>query len=145
MSLLTKNYKLLKPELTDAPPDITAMNPNWDTVDELLKTLSEDSGVVISPTEPETGDVWIDTDDDSSGGGGVTSVNNQTGDVIIDARSLDVYTKTETNNLLDQKSNSNHTHTLTALGAAPAYTYGTSDMTAGQTALETGKIYLMYE
>ena len=34
--LTTKNYKLKKPELTDSPPDITVMNPNWDTVDEKL-------------------------------------------------------------------------------------------------------------
>lgn len=30
-------------------------------------------------------------------------------------------------------------------GKAPAYTYGTTDMTAGTSALETGKLYLMYE
>lgn len=34
--LTTKNYKLKKPELTDSPPDITVMNPNWDLVDEKL-------------------------------------------------------------------------------------------------------------
>lgn len=28
---------------------------------------------------------------------------------------------------------------------APAYTYGTEDMTAGTTELETGKLYFMYE
>lgn len=28
---------------------------------------------------------------------------------------------------------------------APAYTYGTADMTAGVSPLETGTIYLMYE
>lgn len=34
--LTTTNYKLKKPELTDSPPDITVMNPNWDLVDEKL-------------------------------------------------------------------------------------------------------------
>lgn len=34
---------------------------------------------------------------------------------------------------------------LTNLGAAPAYTYGTTDLTAGSSPLETGKIYLVYE
>lgn len=28
---------------------------------------------------------------------------------------------------------------------APAYTYGTADMTAGTSALETGKLYFVYE
>lgn len=34
---------------------------------------------------------------------------------------------------------------LTNLGAAPAYTYGTADLTAGTSALETGKLYFVYE
>lgn len=29
----TTNYNLVKPELTDSPPDITVMNQNWDTID----------------------------------------------------------------------------------------------------------------
>ena len=33
----------------------------------------------------------------------------------------------------------------TNLGAAPAYTYGTDDLTAGTSALETGKLYFVYE
>lgn len=32
----TTNYKLKKIELTDSPPDITVINPNWDTIDEKL-------------------------------------------------------------------------------------------------------------
>ena len=35
--------------------------------------------------------------------------------------------------------------TPASIGAAPAYTYGTSDLTAGSSALATGKIYLCYE
>lgn len=35
--------------------------------------------------------------------------------------------------------------TPASIGAAPAYTYGTADLTAGSSALETGKIYLCYE
>lgn len=34
---------------------------------------------------------------------------------------------------------------LTNLGAAPAYEYSTTDLTAGTSALETGKIYIVYE
>lgn len=37
MSLYTTNYNFIKPELTDAPPDITVMNPNWDKTEEELK------------------------------------------------------------------------------------------------------------
>ena len=35
----------------------------------------------------------------------------------------------------------NHTHNE----YAPAYTYGTEDLTAGSSALETGKLYFVYE
>lgn len=41
------------------------------------------------------------------------------------------YTETEVDNLLSEK--------------APAYTYGTDDLTAGTSALETGKLYFVYE
>ena len=35
--------------------------------------------------------------------------------------------------------------TPTEIGAAPAYSYGTSDLTAGTSKLETGKLYFVYE
>lgn len=34
---------------------------------------------------------------------------------------------------------------LSDIEAAPAYTYGTSDLTAGSSPLATGKLYLVYE
>ena len=37
----TTNYNLNKIELTDSPPDITVLNPNFDTIDTQLKTLSD--------------------------------------------------------------------------------------------------------
>lgn len=39
----TTNYNLVKPELTDSPPDITVMNPNWDTIDEKLREFEEEN------------------------------------------------------------------------------------------------------
>lgn len=35
--------------------------------------------------------------------------------------------------------------TPSAIGAAPAYAYGTDDLTAGESTLETGKLYFVYE
>lgn len=40
MSVKTTNLKLIKPELTDAA-DITAMNGNWDIIDEQIGQLQE--------------------------------------------------------------------------------------------------------
>ena len=42
-------------------------------------------------------------------------------------------------------ADSGHTHTPASIGAAPAYSYGTADLTAGVSALETGKLYFVYE
>ncbi|MEG1497082.1 MAG: hypothetical protein RR385_06860 [Clostridiales bacterium] len=39
--LHTTNYNLNKIELADAPPDITVLNKNWDTLDTKLKTCSD--------------------------------------------------------------------------------------------------------
>lgn len=36
----TANYQLKKIELTDAPPDITVLNPNWDAVDGAMATAA---------------------------------------------------------------------------------------------------------
>lgn len=41
MAQYTTNYNLTKIDLTDAPPDITVLNSNWDTIDEMLKTIAE--------------------------------------------------------------------------------------------------------
>ena len=38
MASKTTNYQLHKIDLTDAPPDITVLNQNWDTVDDILKS-----------------------------------------------------------------------------------------------------------
>lgn len=39
----------------------------------------------------------------------------------------------------------NHAVTLASIGAAPAYTYGTEDLTAGTSELATGTLYFVYE
>lgn len=40
MSKLTSNFSLVKPEKTD-PADITAMNNNWDVIDDTLAQLGD--------------------------------------------------------------------------------------------------------
>lgn len=54
----------------------------------------------------------------------------------------DLYT-TSTAHILN-KSNP-HSVTAAQVGAAPAYSYGTADMTSGTSALETGKLYFVHE
>ena len=55
-----------------------------------------------------------------------------TGEVkTVGAPTVDTYSKTEVDNKLNAK--------------APAYTYGTTDLTPGVSPLETGKLYFVYE
>lgn len=73
----------------------------------------------------------------------------------VGAPVADAYSKTETdskinaakkeaNNHANNKSNP-HGVTCAQIGAAPAYSYGTTDLTAGVSALETGKLHFVYE
>lgn len=39
MPTLTPNYNLIKPAGTDSPPDLTALNSNWDIIDAALKSI----------------------------------------------------------------------------------------------------------
>lgn len=65
------------------------------------------------------------------------------------------YTESEMDTKLAGKSDTGHTHTPASIGAAPAshthseyapaYTYGTEDLTAGVSELATGKLYFVYE
>ena len=55
-----------------------------------------------------------------------------TGEIkTVGAPQTDSYTKTEVDNKLAKK--------------APSYAYGADDLIAGQSSLETGKLYFVYE
>lgn len=73
----------------------------------------------------------------------------ETGEVRkVGSPQVDVYSKAEIDTKLStHTTNKNNPHGVTAsqIGAAPAYTYGTADLTAGTSQLETGKLYFVYE
>lgn len=55
MPSYTTNYNLHKIELADKPADITVINPNWDFIDQMLKTLEESaSGMFITAEDLHT-------------------------------------------------------------------------------------------
>lgn len=120
----TKNYNLKKP-LQEEFYNIDDHNGNMDILDEALKILSEKSGVVISPDEPETGDVWIDTDDETGGsvGDAVSSVNGKTGEVMLNPSdigaisSINGKTGSDVNLTAEDlgESFTNHTHAASSI------------------------------
>lgn len=58
MSTTTSNYGLYKPELTD-PADITAMNKNWDQIDEELQKQA--TKITFGTTELTEGSSPLET------------------------------------------------------------------------------------
>lgn len=46
MSTLTTNYKFIKPQLSD-PANIEATNPNWDSIDEILKNQGDSTSNAV--------------------------------------------------------------------------------------------------
>lgn len=77
MSTTTTNYGFVKPELTDAPPDITVMNENWDKLDTKIKELDEGGNVKgsgVTTYRMTIGTNWAENED--------TGVKTQ--DVIIE-------------------------------------------------------------
>jgi hypothetical protein len=73
----------------------------------------------------------------------------KTGEVKkVGSPQVDAYNKAEVDaKLANHANNKNNPHgvTITQIGAAPAYTYGTTELTEGVSALETGKLYFVYE
>ena len=60
---------------------------------------------------------------------------------------VDAKLKTQTTNLANHTNDKNNPHgvTIAQIGAAPAYTYGTTELTEGVSALATGQLYFVYE
>lgn len=129
MSTKTTNYQFIKPALTD-PADITTMNENWDKLDQKLRDLSELSDIAISETEPTDSDLWIDLNDETE-----NVVPPHTHDVT------DIAEGTFTGKMV---ANASAVASITVKQVRNIYA-GTSDLTAGTSALPTGDIYLVYE
>lgn len=183
MSSKTTNYNLHKIDLTDAPPDITAINPNWDTVDTKLKELetkTTSNEEALENIVENLGDDFLPI----SGGaltGQLTVMDNFNINKTYDNTEYKTYVRPlnyalgdeYTTGLIHYIGTTNNSQLLfnkngvalrdnvagklyqlfgqhNAATAATSirsnlYTYGTDDMTAGTSTLETGKMYLVYE
>jgi len=63
---------------------------------------------------------------------------------IAEAKRAGTDAQSYLNSHIENKSNP-HGVTVEQIGAAPAYTYGTDDLTPGESELETGQLYFVYE
>lgn len=122
MATRTTNYGFSKPENNDYA-SIEALVVTFDEIDEALKEVEEKAG-------------------DSEALNAHINNNN-------------AHVTTQEKNTWNSKAAGNHSHSASDVGAAPAshshvlgdlpITYGTTDLTAGVSTLQTGKIHLVYE
>lgn len=156
MATQTTNYKLIKPAQEDFY-DVDEFNGNADIIDTQLKTLSNNKVDKVSGKGLSTNDYT--TAEKNKLAGIATGANNYvhpathpwsmiTGAPTSLPASGGTADKVKNKLTAGSKTyDGSAAVTLTAadLGAAPAYTYSTTDLTPGTSSLETGKIYLVYE
>lgn len=95
MSTKTTNYEFVKPALSDAPPDITATNGNWDLVDEKLKT-AEDHAASTQPVSKGGTGATTASQARTNLGAVSKSGDTMTGDLTLDNKTLNLTTKSGT-------------------------------------------------
>lgn len=147
MSSKTTNYNLHKIDLTDAPPDITVLNQNWDKIDqELFKTkpfivnlIDNGSAYVADKTFSEVLAAY-------NAGRVIKALydNRECPLVYTDENSV-VFALFEVDTSITITLTSINDTIFHTMLFAPDYSYGTSDLTAGTSQLETGKLHFVYE
>ena len=130
MSTSTKNYGFVKPELTDVA-DITAMNQNWDIIDEKLKEKYDANN---KPTLESLGAASSSHDHDSRYYTRL-QINEKISGLPASDHTHDdrYYTETEIDNLLKDKAPTTHKHTKSEITDFPTTENWTFTLEDGST------------
>lgn len=126
MAKYTENYNLTKIDLSDAPPDITTLNTNWDTLDQVIKENKDEAKSYTDdkfskiPTPDVSGQIAAHNADTSS---------------HADIRKLASDSHTAVNNHVSDKNNP-HGVTAKQTGALPLD--GSTPMTGKELKLYNG-------
>lgn len=154
MSSKTTNFNLHKIDLTDAPPDITVLNENWDTIDNELKNREVSAFLVTFTGTASNGFTSDKTLSE------IRTAYNAGQRVYAKDSEGRVYNLVFISSMYAQFTSVKASAIASVLVAfdstidvvvepldefAPAYTYGTDDLTAGTSTLETGKLHFVYE
>lgn len=138
------NYKLEKPAESDYA-DIAAINRNADKIDAALKGLEDgkadlgEDGKIPASQLPEMDYV---PNSEKGAAGGVASLG---ADGKVPAGQLPEMDYAAAKHASQHASGGSDPVTPASIGAAPAYTYGTTDLTAGTSQLANGTLYFQYE
>ena len=132
MSSKTPNYNLHKIDLTDAPPDITVLNQNWDTIDRELGAVKEIDKTVEA--------IVLEHEESTESHADIRKEISELSESVD--KSLETVVA---------KSGDTMTGALVAGGTQDAtpqvrnITFSTTDLTAGESELATGSLYFVYE
>lgn len=147
MSSKTTNYNLHKIDLTDAPPDITVLNQNWDTIDRelmvskpfIVNLIDNGSAYIADKTYNEILAAH-------TAGRAVKAIheNSEYPLVYTDATCV-VFGLLLADNSTNITITSTNETIFTYELFAPRYSYGEGDLTAGISKLESGKLHFVYE
>ena len=145
MAEKTPNYEFNTPGLSGAA-NITVQDANWEKLDEKLKSVDDS---VATKVDKEDGKVLSSNDYTDAEKADVAKIKNiQTnldnkasiGEVLRINVSNGEFTPIQPYHPATKKYVDD-----SVAGKAPAYTYGTTDLTAGVSALEAGVLYFVYE
>lgn len=149
MSTKTSNFELIKPELTDAA-NITAMNENWDKIDQGLANAEEKSFFVTFTGTASSGfasDKTLSEIREAYNAGQRVHAKDSEGRVytLVDISSLYAqFTSVKASSIASVLVIYDGSIDV-AIPDIPSYSYGTTDLTAGTSELETGELYFVYE
>ena len=151
MSTTTKNYGLVKPELTDAA-DITATNENWNKVDEKLKSLEDDvNNALPSSGGTMTGTLtmkkvegmgqgeWYKNHSSSIDSGTVVADKDNTGKVaqiVVRAKDQKVVTKFSDDSLVDKELFGEHNVSFARKSIGIYYSLNEIGVTIGEETIQ---------
>lgn len=158
MSTTTTNYGFIKPELTDAA-DITAMNENWDKLDSELSDIKdgcEFNGEVIvhdnfhvrRDFESVEYRSYLRPLNYALGGDyttGIIHYINGANDSQLMFNRTGVMLRDNVNAKAMQLFGQHNPDVAVSSLRSRLYTYGTTDLTAGESKLDTGKVHFVYE
>lgn len=164
MSTTTSNFGLVKPQLTDAA-DITGLNKNWNTLDNVINAFSKgvlttgdgthyevnipgitklETGLTITII-PNTTSATTTPDLNVNGLGAKYIRRKKIGKETVQIPSPgEVDSWISGGEAIQLTYDGNQWKTDSVLGTE-YYTYGTADLTAGSSTLPEGKLYFVYE
>ncbi len=125
----------------DAPEGTVAPHLDAENMNRIEEGIEEALSSVSAHTHSKD-DVGLSDVDNTSDANKPVSDAQKT--AIADAKKAGTDAQSNLNTHTSNKSNP-HKVTISQIGAAPAYGYGTEDLKAGTSNLGTGKLYFVYE